>query len=114
MRSWAWGGRRWASFPCCTWPTVYVGHGVEHPSPGCIERQSSLSPIHLRPAAPLAERVLLPGDPAGALLLGPALLLEEPLMFKHHVWLWGYTGQAADGRPLTIQSTEWAGRARRS
>jgi len=65
-------------------------------------------PIHLRPAAPLAQRVLLPGDPARALHLARALL-EKPLMFNHHRGLWGYTGQAADGRPLTIQSTGMGG-----
>jgi DeoD family purine-nucleoside phosphorylase len=65
-------------------------------------------PIHLHPAAPLAERVLLPGDPARALLLAGALL-EKPLMFNHHRGLWGYTGRAADGRPLTIQSTGMGG-----
>ncbi len=61
-------------------------------------------PIHLRPTAELAERVLLPGDPGRALALAQ-LLLEGPLMFNHHRGLWGYTGRAADGEPLTIQST---------
>jgi DeoD family purine-nucleoside phosphorylase len=65
-------------------------------------------PIHLHPAAPLAERVLLPGDPARALLLAQTLL-ENPLMFNHHRGLWGYTGSAADGEPLTIQSTGMGG-----
>lgn len=65
-------------------------------------------PIHLRPATSLAERVLLPGDPARALLLARALL-DKPLMFNHHRGLWGYTGQAADGQPLTIQSTGMGG-----
>jgi uridine phosphorylase len=61
--------------------------------------------IHLRPTAPLAERVLLPGDPGRALALAQTLL-EKPLMFNHHRGLWGYTGPArADGEPLTIQST---------
>lgn len=60
--------------------------------------------IHLRPTAPLAERVLLPGDPGRALLLAQALL-EQPRMFNHNRGLWGYTGQAADGELLSIQST---------
>ena len=30
-------------------------------------------------------------------------------MFNHHRGLWGYTGTAADGRPLTIQSTGMGG-----
>jgi uridine phosphorylase len=64
--------------------------------------------IHLRPTAELAERVLLPGDPGRALALAQALL-EKPLMFNHHRGLWGYTGTAADGTPLTIQSTGMGG-----
>jgi DeoD family purine-nucleoside phosphorylase len=64
--------------------------------------------IHLQPTAPLAERVLLPGDPGRALLLAQALL-TEPKMFNHNRGLWGYTGAAADGRPLTIQSTGMGG-----
>lgn len=64
--------------------------------------------IHLHPTADLAPRVLLPGDPGRALLLAQALL-EEPRMFNHHRGLWGYSGAAADGRPLTIQSTGMGG-----
>jgi DeoD family purine-nucleoside phosphorylase len=64
--------------------------------------------IHLRPTAPLAERVLLPGDPGRALALAQALL-EKPLMFNHNRGLWGYTGQARDGRALTIQATGMGG-----
>jgi DeoD family purine-nucleoside phosphorylase len=64
--------------------------------------------IHLQPTAPLAERVLLPGDPGRALLLAQALL-TEPKMFNHNRGLWGYSGAAADGRLLTIQSTGMGG-----
>ena len=64
--------------------------------------------LHLHPTAPLAERVLLPGDPGRALLLAQALL-EQPKMFNHNRGLWGYTGTAADGAPLTIQSTGMGG-----
>lgn len=64
--------------------------------------------IHLRPTAELAERVLLPGDPGRALALAQ-LLLEQPRMFNHHRGLWGYTGAAADGQLLTIQSTGMGG-----
>lgn len=64
--------------------------------------------IHLRPTAELAERVLLPGDPGRALALAP-LLLEKPLMFNHNRGLWGYTGKAADGELLTVQSTGMGG-----
>jgi purine-nucleoside phosphorylase len=69
---------------------------------------SHLEAIHLRPTAALAERVLLPGDPGRALALAQTLLLE-PLMFNHHRGLWGYTGTASDGRPLTIQATGMGG-----
>jgi DeoD family purine-nucleoside phosphorylase len=65
-------------------------------------------PIHLHPTAPLAERVLLPGDPGRALALAQSLLVE-PRMFNHHRGLWGYTGTAPDGQPLTIQSTGMGG-----
>jgi DeoD family purine-nucleoside phosphorylase len=64
--------------------------------------------IHLQPTAPLAERVLLPGDPGRALLLAQSLL-REPKMFNHNRGLWGYTGAAADGESLTIQSTGMGG-----
>ena len=66
------------------------------------------APIGLHPTADLAERVLLPGDPARALLLAESLL-EGPKMFNHHRGLWGYTGLAPDGAPLTIQSTGMGG-----
>jgi purine-nucleoside phosphorylase len=67
-----------------------------------------VSAIHLHPTAPLAERVLLPGDPGRALALAQALL-QEPRMFNHHRGLWGYTGTAADGEPVTIQATGMGG-----
>ena len=66
------------------------------------------SPIHLKPAADLAERVLLPGDPHRALAVAQALT-EQPKMFNHHRGLWGYTGTARDGEPLTIQATGMGG-----
>ncbi len=69
---------------------------------------SHSDPIHLHPTAPLAERVLLPGDPGRALALAQALLVE-PRMFNHNRGLWGYTGAAPDGEPLTIQSTGMGG-----
>jgi uridine phosphorylase len=64
--------------------------------------------IHLHPTAPLAPRVLLPGDPGRALSLAQELL-DQPLMFNHNRGLWGYTGTAADGELLTIQSTGMGG-----
>ena len=65
-------------------------------------------PIHLRPATDLAERVLLPGDPHRALAVAQHLL-DGPKMFNHSRGLWGYTGAAADGAPLTIQATGMGG-----
>jgi uridine phosphorylase len=66
-------------------------------------------PIHIHATAPLAERVLIPGDPGRALALAQSLL-SAPKMFNHNRGLWGYTGEAiADGRPLTIQSTGMGG-----
>jgi DeoD family purine-nucleoside phosphorylase len=65
-------------------------------------------PIHLRPAAELAERVLLPGDPHRALAVAQHLL-DGPKMFNHSRGLWGYTGKAADGELLTIQATGMGG-----
>jgi DeoD family purine-nucleoside phosphorylase len=64
--------------------------------------------VHLRPHADVAERVLLPGDPGRALRLAQ-LLLDTPKMLNHNRGLWGYTGAAADGEPLTIQATGMGG-----
>lgn len=66
-------------------------------------------PLHLRPVAALADRALLPGDPGRALALAQAVLGDDRRMFNHHRGLWGYTGTAADGHPLTIQSTGMGG-----
>jgi uridine phosphorylase len=65
-------------------------------------------PIHLHPTAPLAERVLLPGDPGRALMLAQTLV-DQPRMFNHNRGLWGYTGTAPDGEALTIQSSGMGG-----
>ena len=66
------------------------------------------APNALQPTAALGERVLLPGDPGRALLLAESLL-EGAKMFNHNRGLWGYTGLAPDGEPLTIQSTGMGG-----
>jgi DeoD family purine-nucleoside phosphorylase len=66
------------------------------------------SPNGLQPTAALAERVLLPGDPGRALMLAESLL-DGAKMFNHNRGLWGYTGLAPDGEPLTIQSTGMGG-----
>lgn len=60
-------------------------------------------PRHIHPTAPLAPRALLSGDPGRALLLAQELT-EAPRMFNHNRGLWGYTGTASDGAPLTIMS----------
>jgi purine-nucleoside phosphorylase len=60
---------------------------------------------HLHPTADLAERALLPDDPGQALALTRVLFDETPRMFNHHRGLWGYSGVARDGAPLTVQST---------
>ncbi len=80
---------------------------TETPS-GPVTSPLVTAPIHLQPTAPLAERVMLPGDPGRALLLAQALL-EQPKMFNHNRGLWGYTGTASDGGQLTIQSTGMGG-----
>jgi purine-nucleoside phosphorylase len=59
---------------------------------------------HLRPKAPYAADVLLPGDPGRALALAQQLL-TEPKMSNHHRGLWGYSGKTQSGRPLSIQAT---------
>lgn len=69
---------------------------------------ATTTPIHLRPATELAERVLLPGDPHRALAVAQAVL-DKPLMFNHARGLWGYTGIAPDRAPLSVQSTGMGG-----
>jgi len=70
---------------------------------------ADFEPIHLRPVAALADRVLLTGDPGRAMALAQVVLGDGRLMFNHHRGLWGYSGTAADGLPLTIQSTGMGG-----
>src|SRR5215211_3632666 len=70
--------------------------------------EHALRAVHLEPSAHLAERVLLPGDPRRALLVAQSLL-DRPTMFNHSRGLWGYTGAAPDGEPLTVQSTGMGG-----
>jgi DeoD family purine-nucleoside phosphorylase len=69
---------------------------------------SAPATIHLRPHADVAERVLLPGDPGRALRLAQQLI-DGPKMLNHNRGLWGYSGPAPDGAPLTIQSTGMGG-----
>jgi len=73
-----------------------------------VRRVPDTPTIHIKPAADLAERVLLPGDPHRALAVAQALL-DQPKMFNHHRGLWGYTGAARDGELLTVQATGMGG-----
>src|SRR5215218_8354130 len=66
-------------------------------------------PLHLKPNAGVAERALLPGDPGRALRLAQHLLAAPMKVLNTNRGLWGYTGTAADGGPLTIQSTGMGG-----
>lgn len=61
-------------------------------------------PARLRPSAPIAADAVLVGDPGRALLLAQELL-AQPKMSNHARGLWGYSGETATGRPLTVQST---------
>lgn len=86
-----------------------VTPGVDTPAATInVPAVPAATPIHLRPATELAERVLLPGDPHRALAVAQDLLVK-PLMFNHARGLWGYTGMAPDGAPLSVQSTGMGG-----
>jgi uridine phosphorylase len=61
-------------------------------------------PEYLRPSGPIASRAVLTGDPGRAMMLAQELT-EEPRMTNHARGLWGYTGTAPDGEPLTVQAT---------
>src|SRR4051794_7207759 len=82
-----------------------AGHAVSH---RFARMPGASSAIHLKPAADLAERVLLPGDPHRALAVAQALM-DQPKMFNHHRGLWGYTGTGRDGELLTVQATGMGG-----
>ena len=83
-------------FACLSF-SVFLAMGGKH------------TPIHLRPHAPVAERVILVGDPGRALRLAQELI-DGPKMLNHHRGLWGYSGRArADAGALTVQSTGMGG-----
>ncbi len=63
-----------------------------------------MTTTYLRPTAPIASDVLLPANPADAMALAQRVI-EGPLMSNHSHGLWGYSGPAATGAQLTIQST---------
>jgi DeoD family purine-nucleoside phosphorylase len=78
------------------------------PAADALSSRGLRSLVHIHQTAELAERVLLPGDPGRALRLAQELL-DAPKMLNHNRGLWGYTGKAADGRLLSIQSTGMGG-----
>ena len=53
--------------------------------------------------------MLLPGDPGRALRLAQQLIDGTPKMLNHNRGLWGYSGIAHDGEPLTVQATGMGG-----
>jgi uridine phosphorylase len=61
-------------------------------------------PAYLRPSGQIAGRAVLTGDPGRAMMLAQDLT-EQPKMTNHARGLWGYTGTAPDGEPLTVQAT---------
>ena len=65
-------------------------------------------PLHLRPATEVAERVLLPGDPQRSFSIASALL-EDSRVFNLRRGLWGYSGRAPDGLPVTVQASGMGG-----
>ncbi len=65
-------------------------------------------PARLRPTASFAADAILVGDPGRALLLAQELL-EQPKMSNHARGLWGYTGETAAGKGLTIQAMGMGG-----
>jgi uridine phosphorylase len=73
-----------------------------------VTLEHKVRPVHLNPATEMADRVLLPGDPHRALAVAQAVL-DQPKMFNHTCGLWGYTGTAEDGLPLTVQATGMGG-----
>jgi purine-nucleoside phosphorylase len=73
-----------------------------------VDSPAGQPPLHLRPHADLAPRVLLPGDPHRALAVAQEFL-EAPKIFNHARGLWGYTGVAPDGEPMSIQATGMGG-----
>ncbi|MFN8114092.1 MAG: hypothetical protein U0R51_12960 [Solirubrobacterales bacterium] len=61
-------------------------------------------PFHLRPSAPTAADALICGDPARALTIAQHVMVQ-PRMSNHNRGLWGYHGETASGRALTVQAT---------
>src|SRR5918997_1839542 len=92
---------------CVIGRRLAMGSRVSHIVPA-VPEAGTRAPIHLKLAAPLAERVLLPGDPHRALAVAQHVL-ERPRMLNHHRGLWGYKGNADEGEPLSVQATGMGG-----
>jgi hypothetical protein len=69
-----------------------------------ISYRRAAVPFYLRPSAPTASDALICGDPARALAIAQHVL-TRPRMSNHNRGLWGYYGETARGRPLTVQAT---------
>lgn len=54
------------------------------------------------------ETVLVPGDPARAMAIATAQLVE-PRMFNHRRGLWGYSGRTEAGKGFVVQATGMGG-----
>ena len=67
------------------------------------------APIHLQPAADLAERVLLPGDPHRALAVAQALLEQRRRCSITTAGCGATRASPRDGEPLTVQATGMGG-----
>ena len=65
-------------------------------------------PRRLRPTAEIHPDAILVGDPGRAMALAQ-VLTEQPKMSNHARGLWGYSGQTAAGRGLTVQATGMGG-----
>lgn len=65
-------------------------------------------PRRLRPTAEIHPDAILVGDPGRAMALAQ-LLTEAPKMANHARGLWGYSGTAASGHGLTVQTTGMGG-----
>lgn len=61
-------------------------------------------PVKMKPLEPTGPDVILVGDPRRAFALAQELTVQ-PRMSHQARGLWGYTGETASGRRLTVQAT---------
>ena len=74
-----------------------------------VRRRDRREPIHLRPTAPLAERVLLPGRPPPGAGRGPGAARRAADVQPRARAVGLHRARAADGEPLTVQATGMGG-----